>query len=986
MPETNITTKFRVDLSDLKKGISEANKQIKLANAEFKAAAAGMDDWESSTDGLRAKLSQLESVIAAQTSKLKSYQEQLERVEAAEKENQTRAEQLRTAYQKAATQYGKNSDEAKKLKSALNSVEKEQTNNAKSADDLRIKILNQTAEVRKSEQQFEKYEQALKDASKQQNNAADVADELKNALNDSNGAAKTAGDGFTVLKGALADLVADGFRMAIDAAKEFASQMIETAAEVKAQNSQYSQTFGEFESAATDAIGRVADNAGILDTRLKATGTQIYAFARTSGMEAPDALGLMERALQVTADQAAYYDRSLEDVSESLQSFLKGNYENDAALGLSATETTRNAAANELYGKSFNDLSEAQKQLTLLQMVEDANELSGALGQAARESDGWENVMGNLKETWRQFQANVGAPFLEELIPIIQNITTEFKNWTDSVDWGAFGEQVKSACDKVKDAIQTAFQFIVDHKDEIIGAVSAIVAGFMAFKTMTFLSGVATTIIAIVNAIKKAQTAMAAFQAVVAVLGGPVTLIIAGITALVAAFVYLWNTCEPFKQFWIDLGTTIANFASGAVDAIVNFFTVTIPEAFTSAMEWFQNLLSDIQEWGANLVSTAIETGSEFLNEIVTFFSELPGKVLEFITNVFNNVTEWASNMIAKAIELGTEFLDNILEFFSQLPYEVGYIIGDVLGKISKWVVDMIAKAKEVGTQFLNNIINFFSQLPGNVLNFITNTFNNVVEWGSNMIDKAIEVGTDFLNNIVNFFSQLPGRVLDFITNAFNNVVNWGSNMVSKAKEVASNFLNNIVNFFTQLPGKVMNFLTNTLNNVIQWGGDMVNRGREAASNLVSAVVDTVSSLPGKMLEIGSNLVTGLWNGITSAGGWLRDQISGFANGIIDGFKASFDIGSPSKVMADQVGKWLPAGLAEGIENNLKSVKKAVADMNGIVQFNGGSMNAATAGGTGMAGGRSITFNQYNTSPKPLSRLEIYRQTRNQLQLAKGVI
>ena len=93
-------------------------------------------------------------------------------------------------------------------------------------------------------------------------------------------------------------------------------------------------------------------------------------------MEASDALELSDRAMQAVADSAAFYDRSLEDVTDSLQSFLKGNFENDAALGLSCTETTRNTAANALYGKSFKDLAEEQKQLTLLQMVEDANKAS----------------------------------------------------------------------------------------------------------------------------------------------------------------------------------------------------------------------------------------------------------------------------------------------------------------------------------------------------------------------------------------------------------------------------------------------------------------------------------------------------------------------------------------------------------------------------------------------------------------------------------
>lgn len=164
-------------------------------------------------------------------------------------------------------------------------------------------------------------------------------------------------------------------------------EALEAAADINAANSQMQQTFGTLKSAADNAMKSVADNSSILQTRLQNVGTSIYAFAKTTGMDSVSALKMMEEALQVTADSAAYYDRSLEDTAESLKSFLKGNFENDAALGLSCTETTRNTAANKLYGKSFMELSEAQKQLTLLQMVKDANALSGAEGQAAREAD-----------------------------------------------------------------------------------------------------------------------------------------------------------------------------------------------------------------------------------------------------------------------------------------------------------------------------------------------------------------------------------------------------------------------------------------------------------------------------------------------------------------------------------------------------------------------------------------------------------------------
>lgn len=259
-------------------------------------------------------------------------------------------------------------------------------------------------------------------------------------------------------------------------------ELIETAAEINAANSQLTQTFKELEPAAVQAMQRVADKCGIVQTRLQGVGTSIYAFAKTAGMDSAEALTMMEDALQVTADSAAYYDRSLEDVSESLKSFLKGNFENDAALGISCTETTRNAAANAMYGQSFKDLSEAQKQLVLLQMVKDANALSGAMGQASREADGWENVIGNLKETWRQFTAIVGQPFLKGATAAVQILTsalaklagwarTAYNTLAEFFGWEKLADKSASVGTAAAESISTA----VDQQNALTDAVNGTV-------------------------------------------------------------------------------------------------------------------------------------------------------------------------------------------------------------------------------------------------------------------------------------------------------------------------------------------------------------------------------------------------------------------------------------------------------------------------------------------------------------------------------
>lgn len=239
---------------------------------------------------------------------------------------------------------------------------------------------------------------------------------------------KTSGklkDIFGAMLGAstIGDLAANAIEKVADALKQFVAESIEAAANMAAENAQFEQTFKGLEDTATKSLNKVAKSAKVSASRMKQSYTKNFAFIKSIGGSTEEALSLTERAMAAAADSAAYYDRTLEETTETLQSFLKGNYENDAALGIAATETTRNAKANELYAMSFDKLSEAQKVDVLLAMVEAGNQASGALGQAAREADSWANVTGEAEEAMRKLQAAVGEPALELLIPIIQSIT-----------------------------------------------------------------------------------------------------------------------------------------------------------------------------------------------------------------------------------------------------------------------------------------------------------------------------------------------------------------------------------------------------------------------------------------------------------------------------------------------------------------------------------------------------------------------------------
>ena len=371
---TNIGPKISVEgEAQYRKQMAQIIAQQKALAAEMKATVSGFTSATSAQEKARASASVLDRQIANLTDALKAQQGQLDKAEA---------------------KYGSSSKEALAYRTA---------------------VYNTTAELNKLKNQL--------------GGTADAVEDTGDAMEEAGRQGVRFGD--LIKANVISDFIVDGLREIASAAKDMAASFVQSAADVRAETAQYAQTFGELAGEADAAIQQVADSANTLPSLLKPAATSIYAFARSSGADTAQAMDLMAQSMQVAVDAAAYYDRSLSDVTETLQSFLKGNYENDAALGVSATEATRNAQAMEMFGQAFNDLTEIQKQQALLQMVVDAQELSGAMGQAAREADGWQNVQGNLNEAWRQFAAVKGQAMLDAIIPAMQEVTSLLTGLTD---------------------------------------------------------------------------------------------------------------------------------------------------------------------------------------------------------------------------------------------------------------------------------------------------------------------------------------------------------------------------------------------------------------------------------------------------------------------------------------------------------------------------------------------------------------------------
>ena len=387
--------------------------------------------------------------------------------------------------------------------------------------------------------------------------------------------------------------------------------------------------------------------------------------------------------------------------------------------------------------------------------------------------------------------------------------------------------------------------------------------------------------------------------------------------AIKGIFESIWNGIVAWFQ---NIGNTLL----GILDAICGWFGTTWDNTWNSIKQFFVDIWNSIVSFFTNIIDTIKTSVSNFVTTIINFFAQLPTNIANFITNAWNSVVIWATNMVNKAREMGQNFLNAVVEFFTDLPYKIGYFIGSALTNVALWVVNMVNKAREMGQNFINSVVEFFTQLPGKILQFITSAWNNVTQWATNMVNKAREMGTNFINNVVSFFTQLPGKIQQFISSALNNVTTWVSNMASKAREAGSQFINNVVSFIQQLPGKIKQFLDSAINNLRTWVTQMGQKGKEAVQSLINNVMSAASGIASKVMSIGSDIVSGVWNGIKNAAGWFIDQVKGFFSGIVNGVKSALGIGSPSKVFRDEIGKWLPPGVAQGFKAALPAAMNSM--------------------------------------------------------------
>lgn len=380
-----------------------------------------------------------------------------------------------------------------------------------------------------------------------------------------------------------------------------------------------------------------------------------------------------------------------------------------------------------------------------------------------------------------------------------------------------------------------------------------------------------------------------------------------------------------------DLTTSIGTFGKNAVRLLWNIIQ-NIPsllqgvlQNLTTAFSGFKfgGLIIAFHQTMSDLVNVILTSGPAFLSSAVTM---LTGLIPGLINSASNVISTTAQTIAGQIPTMMADLLPKILEFTQRLHDSVGNFIDAGIELLQGLIDGIVASIPDLLANIPLIIINIAGLINDNVPKLIKGGITMIISLAKGLWDNRHEI----INNL--------GNILLALINAIG-AINWiglGKNIILFIGNGVKNLATNLPNILKDIGTKALNFVKN-----INW------------------------------LQLGKDIINGIVRGISAVGGLIKDMLMGLASSALNAVKSFLGIGSPSKVFAKEVGQWIPAGIATGIEKNADTVTGAMED---IVDMTTGSITSDVALATSaqamqLNGGYVPIQNGYNTLEAKLTAI-----------------
>lgn len=695
--------------SEYRRALKQITQNLREVSSEMKIVTSTYDKNDTSTDALTAKSDVLNKRLEEQKSKLKLVSDQYKQYQDAVKksadEHTQLGEKLESAKGKLASieaQSGKNTKEYEEQKKVVDELQKQydesttaQDNNKKSLSQLAVQMNNAKADVIKTTKEIDNLGKESDDSAKQ-------VDDLSKKMGDADGASKNLNDGFTVLKGTMANLasqaiskIVDGFNGLVDGAVDYQKSM-----------EYYTTSFTVMTGSADKASETVKKLSDIgaktpFDMPQLADATSLLMNFGFNADDAVDSMMMLGDISQGNADKLDSISRAYGKMSSAQKVSLEDiNMMIDAGFNpLQEISEHTGESMQSLYDRiskgkmSVDEITDSMKRST-----SEGGKYFKSMDAQSQTLDG---RLSTLSDT-------INSKLGEALQPILKKASDEWiPNITNAID-NMDIDSVVSVIDDIISGVGDLFGFIMDNGDTIISLVAGIGTAMMTWKVASMINGV-------VGAVKAFQVANEGASVAQALLNGvmnanPIMLVATLLAGLIATIVTLWNTNEGFRN---------------AVISVWNAFKETVGNAITAV--------------------------GGFIDNLISWFQALPGRIGAFLGNVISNVQNWASNMVSRAFETGSRFVDGVVSFIRGLPSAVWNWLSNTLNNAWNFARQLAQAGANAASGLVNNIIGRIRSLPGQLYNWGVDMVKGIANGIRNAIHHVTSAVSDVANKIKSF-------------------------------------------------------------------------------------------------------------------------------------------------------------------------------------------------------------------------------------------
>ena len=648
-----------------------------------------------------------------------------------------------------------------------------------------------------------------------------------------------------------------------------------------------------------------------------------------------------KRAGATMQDMATQYktiDQAMDGLKESLSNKLKPAFDTLSKAGIKALE----AIMNQLDKVDFNKLAtNLEGFLSKIDFEAVIGKITSFVGSA----------VAKIKEFWQGFtNTSAISDFKQALSEVREAVKKVFSSLSGG-DMASFGEKIGKVLSVASEAIKAFAKIVQSLSPEQIQAIAKAFIGFKvaqraikpvvsaltglskvvggakavfgglqsAVKVGKALSGIAKGSQAASSALtfmaessKLAKGALVGLDifgklgglissagTAIAGLLGPIGLVIVAIVASVAAFIYMWNKFEWFRNFWKGLWNGIVNIATNAWKGIQG--------AWNGVVGWFSNLWNGIKETASNLWNGFLETAKPVIDAIKTAWDS----ITEFFSGLWNGITQFASNVWNSFLEGAKPIVEALMNVWNALS-EFFSALWDGIVSIAKTVwnglVDVIKTVVEVIKGVWNGITEFFTNLWNGVVEVSTNVWNGFVEF----ITPVIETIKGLWNGFAEFMSGIWNGIVEIATNVWNTLTSVVESVWNAIQQIITNaiqVIQNVITTYMQIVQNVWNAIWNVFTTIVQ-----------TVWTVISTIISTVLNVIAGIIKAVTAVIKGDWSGAWEA-------IKGIAQTVWEGIKT---------VISTVIN-----AIKDVISTVLGAIKDTVTTIwDGIKEFISGAINA----------------------------------------------